>query len=423
MLKELKRPFPRRLAPGSKAVSHRQEPPIHEGQGRGSGSTSRRMHLLSRGMLLVLLVFTCTGSLWAQDLAGIVVHGFVSQGFLFSSHNNYLSMKSTDGSPQWTDGAVNISDSLVDNLRVGIQLHMYQLGEFGGSNVQVDWASGDYRVKDHFGIRAGKVKTVWGLFNDSQDVDAVFLWILLPQGSYSIDHKSFYLAHIGGDVYGAVSLGKRAGTLHYIAYGGQSTIDLNDGYIQTFAELGLQFTNSLGGKTYGADLQWEAPVRGLILGASGNWLAADGTAPAGTFHSPAYLVSSMYGKFSRGKVYLAGEYDRIPINATITIGPTVIPFVQDGRSWFAMGSYQLSKKLQLGSYYSHYVNKVADTTQPVNYSKDFVVSARYDFNAYFYAKVESHFLHGTALGYYADTNPNGLSPDSKMVATKIGFTF
>jgi hypothetical protein len=334
-----------------------------------------------------------------------------------------LSMKSSEGSPQWTDAAVNISDSLSDNLRVGIQLHMYQLGQFGGSNVFVDWAQGDYKVNDHFGIRAGKVKTIWGLFNDSQDIDAIFLWILLPQGSYSVDHKSFYLAHVGGDVYGNVFFGKRAGTLHYVAYGGQATIDLNDGYIQTFAQIGLVFTNSLGGKTYGADLQWETPVQGLILGCSGNWLTAYGTAPAGSFNSPPYLVSSIYGKFSRGKVYLAGEYDRIPFNATITIGTEVIPFAQDGRSWFAMGSYRLSKKLQAGSYYSHYVNKAADTTQPANYSKDWVLSGRYDFNSYFYAKIEGHFLHGTALGYYSSTNPNGLTPNSNMLAAKIGFTF
>lgn len=385
---------------------------------------SRRMHLLSRRMRLFLLfICTCTGSLYAQDLEGIVIHGFVSQGFLFSSSNNYLSMKSTDGSPQWTDGAVNISDSVLDNLRVGIQLHMYQLGQFGGSNVQVDWASGDYKVNDHFGIRAGKVKTVWGLFNDSQDVDAIFLWILLPQGSYAIDHKSFYLAHVGGDVYGDLSLGKQAGRLSYEAYGGQATVDLNDGYIKQFADIGLVFTSSLGGKTYGGDLQWEAPLRGLTVGSSGGMQAVDGTAPTGSVHSPAFFTPSMYAKFSRGKVYLAAEYDRIPIKAILTIGSAVIPYVVDGRSWFVMGSYRLTSKVQVGSYYSHYVNKAADTTQPANFSKDWVVSGRYDFNSYFYAKLEGHFLHGTALGYYTSTNPNGLTPNSNMLAAKIGFSF
>jgi hypothetical protein len=376
-----------------------------------------------RCLFLFLLVCTCTGSVYAQDLAGIVVHGYVSQGFLFTSSNNYLSMKSSDGSAQWTDGAVNISDPLSDNLRVGIQLHMYQLGEFGGSNVQVDWASGDYRVNDHFGIRAGKVKTVWGLFNDSQDIDAVFLWILLPQGSYSIDHKSFYLAHVGGDVYGGLSLGKRGGTLHYTGYAGQATVDLNDGYIKQFADIGLVFTSSLGGKTYGGDLRWETPVKGLTIGSSADVQAVDGTAPTGSIHLPPTLTPSFYAQFSRGKVYLAGEYDRIPINATVTITPAVFPFVVDGRSWFAMGSYRLRNNFQVGSYYSHYVDKSGDTTQAASHSKDWVVSARYDFNSYFYAKIEGHFQHGTALGYYTSTNPNGLTPNSKMLAAKIGFTF
>jgi hypothetical protein len=88
-----------------------------------------------------------------------------------------------------------------------------------------------------------------------------------------------------------------------------------------------------------------------------------------------------------------------------------------------MGSYRLRKKLQVGSYYSHYVNKALNTSLPANYSKDWVVSGRYDFNSYFYGKIEGHFLHGDGLGYYASTNPNGLKPNSNMLAAKIGFSF
>jgi hypothetical protein len=113
---------------------------------------------------LFLLLCLCTASpCAAQDLSGIEIHGFVTQGFLYSSHNNYLTMQSSSGSVQWTEGAVSFSDALTDNLRAGIQLHMYQLGQLGGPNIQVDWASGDYRVNDYFGIRAGKVKTAVGL--------------------------------------------------------------------------------------------------------------------------------------------------------------------------------------------------------------------------------------------------------------------
>jgi len=41
----------------------------------------------------------------------------------------------------------------------------------------------------------------------------------------------------------------------------------------------------------------------------------------------------------------------------------------------------------------------------------------------FYGKLEEHFVHGTDLGYYADSNPNGEKPRSNVLAAKIGFSF
>jgi hypothetical protein len=378
---------------------------------------------MSRRFVLLLFGCICTGSLYAQDLAGIAIHGFVTQGFLFSSHNNYLTMQSSSGSLQWTDGAVSIADSLTDSLRVGIQLHMYQLGQLGGPNIQVDWVSGDYRINDQLGFRAGKVKTPLGLFNDSQDVDAIFLWILLPQSAYPIDNKSFYLSHVGGEVYGGLALGSRAGSLQYRGYAGQNDLDLNGGYLKQAAGFGLVFTSPPGGKTYGGDLRWETPLTGLTIGSSADVLAITGTAPGGGVNAPSFLIHAHYAQFTKGRFYFAGEYRRDPFYAILTIGPAAIPLSYDERSWFAMGSYRLFKRFQVGSYYSHYVNKALDTALPADYSKDFVLSERYDFNSYFYGKIEGHFLHGTVIGYYESTNPNGLRPNSNMLAAKIGFSF
>src|ERR1700722_12544831 len=193
---------------------------------------------MPKRLSLFLLACIYTASLYAQDFSGIQFHGFVTQGFVFSSNNNYLTMKTSAGSLQWTDGAISVTDSLSDNLRVGIQLHMYQLGGLGGPNVQVDWVSGDYKINDHLGFRAGKVKTALGLFNDSQDVDAIFLWILLPQSVYPVDNKSFFLAHDGGEVYGELPLGVAAGKVLYRGYAGQTILDLNGGYLKQLADGG-----------------------------------------------------------------------------------------------------------------------------------------------------------------------------------------
>jgi len=53
---------------------------------------------------------------------------------------------------------VSVIDSVSPALRVGIQLHTYQLGDLGGSNIQVDWASGDYRLNDYLDFAAARSK-------------------------------------------------------------------------------------------------------------------------------------------------------------------------------------------------------------------------------------------------------------------------
>jgi hypothetical protein len=261
------------------------------------------------------------------------------------------------------------------------------------------------------------------LFNDSQDVDAVFLWILLPQGAYPIDNEGFFLSQWGGEVYGGVPVGGRGGKLLYRAYAGRASLDLHGGYIKELADYGLTFTSAPGGTIYGGDLRWEAPLRGLTFGSSGLVETLVGTAPGGGIHVPSSFVNAEYAQFSRGKFYFAGEYRRQPTNSTVTIETMTFSNPVDERVWYAMGSYRVSERVQLGSYYSHYVDKAGYTGQPGDYSKDWVVSGRYDFNAHFYGKIEGHFLHGNAIGFYDSTNPNGLKPNSSMLAAKIGFSF
>ena len=378
-----------------------------------------------RRVLLVICICVCGcgSSLFAQDFHGLKIHGFATQGVLYSSNNNYLTTDSSSGSFRWTDGAVSVTDSLTDNLRLGIQLHMYQLGQLGGPDLEVDWVSADYKFNDFLGFRAGKVKTVLGLFNDSQDVDAIFLWTLLPQGSYPIDNKSFFLSHTGGDAYGTIGLGRRAGKLRYTGYVGKSTLDLDGGFVKQASQYGLDFKTGPAGLTYGGDLRWDSFVKGLTMGTSVDVEDEDGRAPQGSEHISPFHITAQYAQFSIGKLYLAGEYKRDPLNLILKLGPAVIPVPVDERIWFAMASYRIFRRAQAGTYYSHYVNKSMNTALPANYSKDFVISGRYDFNAYFYGKIEGHFLHGTGLGYYNDTNPGGLKTNSCMLAAKIGFSF
>jgi hypothetical protein len=378
-----------------------------------------------RAFVLLCFILLNLGSLRlsAQSLEDLQIHGFATQGFLYSSHNNYLTMPTSRGSLQWTEGAISLNDPVTDNLRVGMQLHMYQMGQIGGPSVLIDWASGDYKLADPFGVRAGKVKIPMGLYNDSQDVDSLFLWVLLPQSVYPVDNRDFDLALLGGEAYGKQTLGSRGGMVQYAGYYGESSLDANGGYMLQLQQVGLFFFSPPSGKVYGGDLRWVTPLRGLLVGASGQSQALDGTAPQGSLHMAPDFLDAFYAEWKWKKASFEGEYWRTPFCPVLTIGSTVVPVPVDQRAWYAMASYELTKKLQVGTYYSHYQNQAADTTLPQNYSKDWVTAGRYNFNGYFYGKLEAHFLHGTGLGYYASTNPNGLDPNSTMLAARVGFAF
>jgi hypothetical protein len=391
-----------------------------------------------RRALLLASLFLFAGSGLAQDLSNIQIHGFVTQGVLFSSNNNLFTMPTSNGSARWTDAALSLSDSISDKLHVGVQLHVYQLGELGGPNLEIDWATGDYRLSDRAGFVAGKVKTVYGLFNDSQDVDAVHPWVLLPESFYPVDNKTFNLAHYGADFYGSMSLGKHWGAISYRAYGGYKPLDLYGGYAKELApDVGSSFTTG-GSNLIGGDVRWRTPLKGLLIGMSALDTGLDGTAPTGSFHIPYFTQPDEYAEFERGKFMLAGEYKRTTAAFDLHLnnvdplpppfGPVIplnVPSTFDERAWYAMASYRLTEKLQAGAYYSHDKNYGAGVSPTLssNYSNDSVISGRYDFNSYFYAKLEGHFIRGTALNYYPDTNLGGEKTATSLLAAKIGFAF
>src|ERR1700688_2807033 len=141
-----------------------------------------------------------------EDL-NIQVHGFATQGFLYSTNNNVFATKSSDGSPNWTEAVVNISAQPIPKLRFTIQPRFELLGNYS-NGFTLDYANADYRVSDAVGVRFGKVKIPTGLFNETQDIDPSYMWSLLPQSVYPLPSRNGQLSTYGGVVYGAFALSR-----------------------------------------------------------------------------------------------------------------------------------------------------------------------------------------------------------------------
>jgi hypothetical protein len=296
----------------------------------------RKINIALTAILLAATVASAQDdeSFWKK--LRLQIHGNAVQGFLFSSSNNYLTTKSSDGSWKWTEGSLSVGRTFTDRFRVGAQVHSYSLGMLGRQNITLDWADADYRFNSYFGIRAGKVKTPFGLYNDTQDVDAVQPWALLPQAVYPADFRAFDLAHTGGVIYGEFSPSKDVGTFVYQAFGGIRSQPGNEGFDLTLAAEGISVGTD-NGPMAGLDLRWKTPLDGLLFGAAYDKISLDApNASAGGFPLSIrdhYQQEQLYSQFEKGKLTLSAELKLDPF--FLTIGPTPASYIPI-RTWYGM---------------------------------------------------------------------------------------
>ena len=362
------------------------------------------------------------------DDLNIQIHGYATQGFLYTTNNNAFTTKSSDGSPAWDEAMVNITSRPIPKLRVGVQARYFLLGNFG-NQITLDWASADYKFNDLFGVRFGKVKIPSGLFNEIQDIDPSYQWALLPQSVYPLAGRNSLLAQYGGVAYGTIKLSQNFGKLEYRGWAGEQVIASDDGYWVALRESGKVLPNGLSGPEIGAAVHWRTPLSGLMVGASDIKRAAWSSkftngSIVGSMDVRPFNNWSTFGVYEENNVMIAGEYVRMYPHITMNFPGEATVLPRNKKQWYGMASYKVTSKLTAGIYDSQQINKALPLSAgAARFSKDWAVSGRYDFNQYLYAKAEQHFIDGTDIIFDADLNPGGLKPKTKLTILKVGVSF
>ncbi|HAV61317.1 MAG TPA: hypothetical protein DCY13_03020, partial [Verrucomicrobiales bacterium] len=104
------------------------------------------------------------------DVPPISFHGFLSQGFLYSTEYDYLG-KSTDGSFEFTEIGLSAAMNPFPKTRIAVQGFAFDVGDVGNYVPFLDYASVEYSFDDAFGVRGGRVRRAGGIYNHIQDVD------------------------------------------------------------------------------------------------------------------------------------------------------------------------------------------------------------------------------------------------------------
>jgi hypothetical protein len=432
---------------------------------------------------LLVLIFLSPWSAGAFEVPDVSVHGFISQGYLKSNDNNFLTSDSMDGTAQFTEAGVVLSSQVSDSLRVGMQFLSRDLGDVGNGEVKLDWGFADYSHNDYLGLRVGKVKLPLGLYNEGRDTDLLRPMVFLPQSIYDETKRDLLVAYQGAGLYGSLPAGP-LGYFDYHAFGGGINID-DDALLNTALKQAGEFTTRqavtptlvpvLGSQAAamayakqinitaldvdndyiaGASLVLNTALDGLRLGGSVLTVKNDidyvlnrsadpavvlggdplqilvPTPLTGSIDNKLTWVASLeyvFGDFCLSSEYSETEREQT-FNGTVATDAT-------SQSGYVMGAYTLFDSLTLSLLYDVYYSDKDDrngkefaATSPDRqdffaWRKDFGVGARYDINPNWLIKAEYHTVDGAALFMTTVNDPSQLKSDWDYFAVKMSYNF
>ncbi|MDH3998819.1 MAG: hypothetical protein OET90_08260 [Desulfuromonadales bacterium] len=395
-------------------------------------------------LLLALLLCLIPVSLWAVDLGKVQVNGFLSQGYMKSQHNAFLDPGSKDGTFDINEFGITVNAPVSEKLRVGMQLLSRDLGEEGNNDIELDWAFGDYRFNDWFGVRAGKVKMPIGLYNESRDSDFLRAMAFLPQSIYDEARRSFLVAGVGGGLYGNVALAE-AGDFDYKLFYGQIDIPTDTYLVQESIEkpLSKHFNNNYDitltdlnyhpDYTFAGALVYNPPLEGLRLGFS--WFRTMGEWEAKSYGNQLLTIdANIKSLFVVSAEYICPdfslhvEYMQRDNDVKIPEGTPYETTVSEGG--YLMATYPvpqmegLSVSAMYDVFYLDKDNHNGSSSNPkeIGWRKDLAVGVRYDFNENWLVKAEWHTVDGAApnMDFY---NEGPLDEDWSYYIFKTSFNF
>jgi len=162
-------------------------------------SISSLLSVLAAACLTVSIIPSAaafqTGKDWLQ------ASGFVSQAALYTTDNNYLGHTDDELSFDFREVGAVVAVMPAPNLRLSTQLLSRSAGANDDGSIEVDHAVISYDFINNadwtVGIRAGRLKSVLGWYNETRDVPFTRPGIFLPSSIYAERVRNSYFFQDG----------------------------------------------------------------------------------------------------------------------------------------------------------------------------------------------------------------------------------
>lgn len=364
---------------------------------------------------LTLLWSLCASNVaWAIDLleGRLQIHGFIAQGLVNTSDNNFLGETDDSISYDFREIGLNASYRALPQLLFSGQLMSHTAGESDHGEPDIDFAFMDWTAlsgeQGRAGIRLGRVKNPYGLYNATRDVPFTRPSILLPQSMYFERARKISVSSDGANFYA-----------DYLSAWGTLSAEIVLGFppIDKASEIALLGNNIKGhfeskfSQLY--QVRYESPSAQYVFAATvlnlkeGYQPAVGPDLASGNFYFDPVILSAQY---NAEKWSLTSEYAFRNISYK-GFGPGLPDFSKDAESYYVQGTYKILPKLEMVLRYDAAFNDRNDrngkdffidskgTKGPnfTQYTKDWTLGLRYDVTPAFMLRAEYHNIEGTSI--------------------------
>lgn len=359
-----------------------------------------------QGVFLLWTTFAHAVNLMGSELQ---LHGFLTQGVVTTSDNNFLGQSNKKASTDFREIGVNASLRPTSDLQLSAGLLSHKAGGTDNGNVRLDYGLADWTVSSseqgRSGIRLGRVKNSYGLYNKTRDVAFTRPSILLPQSIYFERSRNLTLAGDGAEFYfdrnyeagnlfvtfalGKPQIGSEASKVALVGLLPNGRFEPKIAQISQVMYEGDGGKYRLGYTVLRFDTRYNPGVRDVLQ--------------AGRLRSMVQIFSAQYNAENWS---LTSEYALRPISSR-NFGPNAPDSTTHGQSYYIQGSYRLAPKWEaLLRYDVMYTDSedrdgkafAAATRRPgfTRFSKDWTTGVRFDLTPEFMLRAEYHRVDGTA---------------------------
>jgi hypothetical protein len=386
---------------------------------RQRGITLRSAQAAAIGLLIASL------PVQADTNDSFQVHGFLAQAAFYTSDNNLHGESDDAISTDYNEAGINAAWKPASSFRLAGQLTARNDGNSDNGEVRTDYFNADWQflARDawHVGARVGRVRNIYGLYNDTRDVAHTRPGITLPCVIYLEQVRDVFVSRDGYAVYGDYYT--ELGAFSFDAGSGDLPVD--DSIISEALLMEIDGAKADDPHVDQFHLRWDS--------ASGDWrlaysylrFASDiDYVSDGTFALTMNLASLQYTaeRWQWTFEYLRFLYD---VNFLLVEKyPGEVAWMQ--YNYFLTPSWQVFARYEYSVFDRNHRN--GSSMEPLlpahdGYRRDTGVGVRWDIDQHWMVAAEVHYLEGVLGISITDNKPRETATYWNMAAVEVAFRF